>query len=276
MRKSDLLPILEKLDLHPSRALGQNFLVDENCLEALVAAAKPIAGEEILEIGPGTGTLTERLLAAGCQVTAIEFDSRLYSFLCEKYAGETRLRLIHADACRVDYSELFPAEHPFRVIANLPYSCASPLLAKLADLENPPRALHVLLQLEMAERLTAAVGTKQYGSLTVRLALRYGSSIARRVPRGVFFPPPEIDSAFLRMERLPQEPPRDLLKRADALVNAAFAQRRKQARRLLAQVAPTVDWNIALTRLGLPETARAEDISPEQYLEMAGFNNVTS
>ena len=138
MRKTELLPILERLELHPSRALGQNFLVDENCLEALVASAKPVAGEELLEIGPGTGTLTERLLAAGCQVTAVEFDTRLYSFLHEKYAGEPRLRLVHADACRVDYAALFPAGTSFRVIANLPYSCASPLLAKLAELEKVP------------------------------------------------------------------------------------------------------------------------------------------
>ena len=269
MRKTDLLAILERLDLHPSRTLGQNFLVDENCLEALVQAANPLAGETVLEIGPGTGVLTERLLASGCQVTAIEFDSRLYSFLQEKFLGEKRLRLIHADACRVDYAELFSIETPFRVIANLPYSCTSPLLAKLADLVHSPTSLHVLLQLEMAERLTANVGTKEYGSLTARLAIRYASSIVRRVPHGVFFPPPEIDSAFLQMTRLPQETTREVLKRTDALINAAFAQRRKQARRLLAGVAPDVDWNTALAQLGLPETVRAEDISPRQYLTLA-------
>jgi 16S rRNA (adenine1518-N6/adenine1519-N6)-dimethyltransferase len=142
-------------------------------------------------------------------------------------------------------------------------------LAKLADLVHSPTSLHVLLQLEMAERLTANVGTKEYGSLTARLAIRYASSIVRRVPHGVFFPPPEIDSAFLRMTRLPQETTQEVLKRADALINAAFAQRRKQARRLLAGVAPDVDWNTALAQLGLPETVRAEDISPRQYLTLA-------
>ena len=270
MRKAELLSILERLELHPSRQLGQNFLVDEQCLAALVKAAAPVAGETILEIGPGTGVLTERLLAAGCQVTAVEFDSRLYSFLVERFADNPSLRLIHADACRVNYPELFPPGTPFRVVANLPYSCASLLLAKLAELENSPSSFHVLLQQEMAERLTAAVGTKAYGSLTVRLALRYDAAVVRRVVRSVFFPPPEIDSAFLRMTRRPVLP-RELLQKADQLVSAAFSQRRKQARRLLATVAPRVDFGAALTSLGLPETARAEELSPDQYLGLASL-----
>ncbi|MBR6471980.1 MAG: ribosomal RNA small subunit methyltransferase A [Victivallales bacterium] len=269
MRKSELLPILERLDLHPSRALGQNFLVDENCLDALVRAAAPRAGEAILEIGPGTGTLTAALLAAGCRVTAIEFDSRLYSFLAERHADQPNLRLLHADACRVDYAELFPVGAPFRVIANLPYSCASMLLAKLADLENPPSSFHVLLQWEMAERLTAPVGTKAYGGLTARLALRYDAAVVRQVPRGVFFPPPEIDSAFLRMTRHSALPSMAMLARTDTLIQAAFAQRRKQARRLLSRVASAVEVAAAFHALRLPDTARAEEISPSQYLELA-------
>lgn len=269
MRKSELLPILEKLDLHPSKALGQNFLADDNCLDALVRAAAPQAGETILEIGPGTGTLTERLLAAGGLVTAIEFDSRLYSFLAERHAAQPKLRLIHADACRVDYGELFPVGQPFRVIANLPYSCASLLLAKLADLPNPPSSFHVLLQREMAERLTAEIGTKEYGGLTARLALRYDSAIVRRVPREVFFPPPEIDSAFLRMTRRADAPSATMLAKADALIQTAFSQRRKQARRLLAKVASPAAITSAFGELQLPDTVRAEEISPRQYLEMA-------
>ena len=268
MRKAELLAILERLELHPSRQLGQNFLVDEQCLDALVRAASPVPGEAVLEIGPGTGVLTERLLSAGCQVTAVEFDSRLYSFLLERLARHPALRLVHADACRVAYGELFPAGRPFRVVANLPYSCASLLLAKFAELENPPDSLHVLLQLEMAERLTAATGTKAYGSLTARLALRYDSAIVRQVSRGVFYPPPEIDSAFLRMTRRAPLPP-ELLRIADRLVTAAFAQRRKQARRLLAAVAPNVDFAAELELLGLPPAARAEELAPAQYLELA-------
>ncbi|MBQ4480749.1 MAG: ribosomal RNA small subunit methyltransferase A [Victivallales bacterium] len=269
MRKSDLLPILERLGLHPSRSLGQNFLVDDNCLEALVRAAAPLPGEAILEIGPGTGVLTERLLEAGCRVTAVELDSRLYSFLAERHAAETNLRLLHADACRLDYGELFPEGSPFRVVANLPYSCASQLLAKLADLKNPPGSFHVLLQLEMAERLAATVGTKSYGSLTARLALRYTPEIVRRVPRGVFFPPPEIDSAFLRMTRLATVPEAPLLRRADMLIQAAFSQRRKQARKLLGGAAPAFDIATAFKALQIPDNARAEEITPFQYLELA-------
>ena len=122
---------------------------------------------------------------------------------------------------------------------------------------------------EMAERLTAEIGTKEYGGLTARLALRYDSAIVRRVPREVFFPPPEIDSAFLRMTRRVDAPSAIMLAKADALIQTAFSQRRKQARRLLAKVASPTAITSAFGELQLPDTVRAEEISPRQYLEMA-------
>ena len=177
MQRTALLALLERLELHPSRRLGQNFLVDDNCLGALVRSAHPAAGETILEVGPGTGVLTERLLEAGCQVFAVEYDRRLYAYLRERLASwGDRLTLLNADACRVDYASLLPPGRPFRVIANLPYSCASVLLGRLSALPSPPESFHILLQLEMAQRLTAAVGTGDYGVLTARLAFRYDQS----------------------------------------------------------------------------------------------------
>lgn len=274
MKLAELSAILERLDMHPSRTLGQNFLVDDNCLAALVRSAAPQAGENILEIGPGTGVMTQRLLDAGCNVTAIEFDSRLAGYLREKYANVSALRLIEADACKVDYAALFPAGTPFRVIANLPYSCASVLLATLDQLANPPSSFHVLLQKEMAERLAASAGTSEYGVLTVKLAFHYRAHIVRIVPHGVFYPPPEVDSAFLALEArerpLAEKP---LLEQAARLATAAFSQRRKQARRLLEHVAPGVDFAAALEALGLPTTARAEIITPEQFIELARIAN---
>ena len=264
------MSLLARLELHPSRKLGQNFLVDENCLEALVRVANPVAGERVLEIGPGAGALTERLLAAGCQVTAIEFDRRLHDYLAEHFADIPGLRLLQADACRVDYNALFPQESgTFRCIANLPYSCASVLLAKLATLANPPSELHVLLQREMAERLIALPGSDAYGALTVRIAFRYQAKIARMVPAGVFFPQPEVDSAFVSLVRRPEVPAEPLLDKADSLVNAAFAQRRKQARKLLERFFPNGLFPQLLTAHGFAPEARAEEFSPQDFLAFA-------
>ncbi len=269
MRKSELLALLSRLDMHPSKKLGQNFLVDENCLAALVRAAAPKAGEHILEIGPGTGVMTERLLAAGCIVTAVEFDTRLAGYLREHFADNPNFTLVEGDACKVDYATLFPVGVSWRCISNLPYSCASVIMARLTESPNPPQAFHVLLQKEMAERLNAAVGTKDYGVLTVRLAFEYRSAIVRIVPHGVFFPPPEVDSAFLELMRRAETPPPAEVKRAGSIAAVAFTQRRKQSRTLLQKAYKNTDFSALFASLSIPQDARAENITPPQYLAMA-------
>ena len=270
MQRTALLALLERLDLHPSRRLGQNFLVDDNCLQALVRSAHPAPGETILEIGPGTGVLTEKLLEAGCQVFAVEYDRRLHAYLAEHLAAwGDHLSLLNADACRVDYTAFLPQGRPFRVIANLPYSCASVLLGRLSELPSPPESFHILLQLEMAQRLTAPVGTGDYGVLTARLAFRYAASIVRLVPKGVFFPPPEVDSAFLQLEKRADMAPPEIISLASRLAGAAFTSRRKQARRLLEGVCGGFDFGKAFAALSIAPDARAEVISPAQYLAMA-------
>lgn len=269
MHKGELLEILRQLDVHPSRKLGQNFLIDDNCLSALVRAAAPCAGENVLEVGPGTGVLTQRILAAGCRLTSIEFDHRLAGFIQKRYGSNPAFTLIEGDACKVDLAALFPPPQPWRCIANLPYSCASVLMAKMAELPNPPQAMHVLLQREMAERLAATTGTSDYGVLTVKLAFSYHAKIVRIVPPGVFFPPPEVASAFLELRRKEVVPPPQVAERAGKIAAVAFGQRRKQSRRILDKAFPGNDFGALFTQLGLPVEARAEMISPEQYCRLA-------
>lgn len=270
MNKVELCALLNELGVHPSRKLGQNFLLDPNLLDALVRGAELLAGERILEIGPGTGVLTGRLLAAGCDVTAVELDWRLAGYI-ERSFGHLapRFRLLQGDACRQDYDALMGTA-PYRCVANLPYSCSSPFLALMASQANPPQELHVLLQKEMADRLTAAAHSKDYGVLTVRLALRYEMSLVRVVPPDVFFPPPEVMSAFVRLRLRPDRPSAALWTAASRLAALAFGQRRKQARSLLSAVYPPAAVQRAFVSAGLDVVARAEDITPEAYLQLAG------
>lgn len=265
----ELKDLLAGLGLHPSRRLGQNFLVDGNLLDAMLRDANPRPGERVLEVGPGTGILTRRLLAAGCTVTAVELDRRLAAYLRESLAGESGFRLIEGDACRTDYAGLF-GDAPFRCIANLPYACSSVFLAAMASLANAPTDLHVLLQREMADRLAAEPGSGDYGALTVRVRLRYSVRLVRPVPPQVFWPPPEVASAFVRLERHDAAGPAALRALAGELAGIAFSQRRKKAGKVLSE---RLGGSAAAGRIfaaaGLSPEARAEQFSPADFGRLA-------
>jgi 16S rRNA (adenine1518-N6/adenine1519-N6)-dimethyltransferase len=268
-RAGELRGLLASLGVHPSRGLGQNFLVDGNMLEALVRHAAPSPGQVVLEVGPGTGLLTARLLAAGCQVTAIELDHRLAAYLRQRFAGESGFRLIEEDACRADYPKLFGAA-PFRCIANLPYSCSTPFLAAMAELDHAPTDLHVLLQREMAERLAAAPGTPDYGAVSVRVQLRYSVRVLRTVPAQVFWPPPAVASAFARFELLPEGYPAAQRRLAGELAGVVFAQRRKQAAKLLARhLGDAARAQELLRSAGLSPEARGEVFTVADFARLA-------
>jgi len=268
MRKAELCALFERLGFHPSRKLGQNFLLDMNLLEAMLRDAAPLAGDRILEVGPGAGALTDRLLASGCDLTAVEIDHRLIAWLRERFAGRSNFTLLEGDACKLDYQKIF-ADSAYRCIANLPYSCASVFLANISEQPNPPREMFVLLQKEMGDRLIATPGTKDYGALSVRLAIRYQISMLRIIPPKVFFPEPEVVSAFLKLSLKKELPPPEIIALACKLAGCAFAQRRKKAARLLQNHCPASAIQMAFEKLGLSLDSRAENISPEQYLALA-------
>lgn len=268
MKKAELTALLTRIGLQPSRRLGQNFLLDDNLLEAMVRMADPRPGERVLEVGPGAGMLTARLLQCGCRLISVEYDRRLAEWIRTSYGDNPAFTLIEADACRVDYEALLGGE-PFRCIANLPYSCSSVFLARISQLREPPTELFVLLQKEMADRLAAQPGTKEYGSLTARLALLYRTEILRVVNPRVFFPSPEVHSAYVCLRRRDHLPPFALRRQADTLIAAAFAQRRKVAARLMEAVAPREKITAAYASLGLAPDVRAEMLTPNQFLRLA-------
>lgn len=266
----DVKATLSKLGIRPSRKLGQNFLIDPNMRDALVADADPQPGEDILEVGAGLGAMTEKLLAVGCSLTAVEYDCRLVEYLRRRFSRQAGLRLIEGDACNLDYDELF-GRRPYRCIANLPYSAGTVILARLAATANPPRELLILLQSEMAHRLTTKPRTKAYGALTVQIQQLYEVQIARRIPREVFYPPPDIASASVRL-RLKNDDAR--MAASDyaffcCLVKTGFAQRRKKLFKQLAREFGGEATTEAFRITGIGTDTRAEEVTVGQFKKLA-------
>lgn len=268
MNKQQLLAALESIGMRPGRGLGQNFLLDGNLLDAIVRLGKPQKGEIILEVGPGFGALTRRLLKTGAQVYAVEFDHRIAGYL-RKNLPQENFHLTEADACRVNYQELLPPGEPFRAIANLPYSISTIFIARMLDLPDPPREMFFMLQREMGERLAAAPGTKEYGALSVRTQLRCTVKIEKLVPPEVFFPPPEVDSAivsFRRHERYSAD--KELCRLLPGVVKTVFAQRRKQLGKLLSNNYGKEKALPALEALNIPTETRPDKLSVDQYAQL--------
>lgn len=266
MKQERLRALLAQRGLAPADRLGQNFLIDPALLAAIPGDAGVQAGEPVLEVGPGAGSLSERLLAAGADVLAVELDRGLAAWLRERFAGEPRFRLVEGDvlgpgaAFHPEVEAWWPPRRP-RLVANLPYGISGPFLGRL-----PGRFLAgacLLLQLEMAQRVVAAVGGADYGPLAVRLQLAFQARLGRRVPPEVFWPRPRVQSAFLHLQPRADAPSAAEDARLAALLRQAFGQRRKQ---VLARVR---EWSppaaAALAAAGVSARQRAEQIPPETW-----------
>lgn len=247
--------LLARYGLRPTKSLGQNFLIDGNILRAIAEAGGAAAGERVLEIGPGLGVLTREMAERGAQVTALEKDERLRPVLAETLAG-LPVDVVWGDALHFDYATL-PAGT--RVIANLPYYITGQLLSRFMAAPGIISAT-VLVQKEVAQRLAAQPADANYGFLTA-LALLHGSvKIVREVPKGAFFPAPDVTSSVVRLDFDRQKPMPD--PRFIRFVEAALHHRRKTLRnnlKLAGQDMTRVE--AALGGAGLPTDARAEDLS---------------
>lgn len=250
------------------KSLGQHFLSDPGILGRIVEGAGVVAGERVLEIGPGPGGLTRALLAAGAQVWAVEADRRMVAHL--EAAGLPGLRVRMADALEVDYDALArEAGGPFRLVANLPYNISGPLLARLLRQRHVFTSLTVMLQREVGERLLAAPGGRQRGSLSVLAQCFCRVSAVLRVAPGSFRPPPKVDSLVLRLDvrEAPPAPLRDeeTLWRA---VRTGFGQRRKMLRNPLRALAGDA-LEPVLAAAGLTGTERPEALTVEAWIALA-------
>lgn len=273
MNLTDIRRELAAHGIQLTKSLGQNFMHDANQIRRIVAAAEVGAADSVLEIGPGLGPLTEVLLREAGHVLAIEADGRLAERLRERFAGDSRFELLHADALAIlrqdgrDWSA-------WKLVANLPYSVASPLLVEFALMADGPQLMAVTLQQEVAERLAASSGGKDYGVLTLLVQQAYEVGIPFNIPPGCFFPPPRVHSAcaVLRRRKQPLLTP-DLVRPFTRLVKLAFSQRRKMMLKLLKQDWPLARLATAFTTVGLDEKIRAEKVTLEQFAALAGILN---
>jgi 16S rRNA (adenine1518-N6/adenine1519-N6)-dimethyltransferase len=268
MKLSELRTTLQKIRVSPVKTLGQNFLHDQNLARWIVNQAEIIPDDYVVEIGPGLGALTKLALEKGANVLAIEKDTRLANFLRERL-NHPRLEVINTDALKFDPRVLF-SHHRVKLLGNLPYNISSALLLKFLDYPSPISLWLCMLQKEMARRLSASPSTHDYGSLTLRVQLRYRVQYLRSIPTTVFFPKPEVDSALVRI--LPRDP-LDLPARDDELltkvIRSGFSQRRKQLRKLLGT--QVINWDQAASTLNFDPKARAENLSLLQWIGLANY-----
>lgn len=259
------------LEIRPTKKLGQNFVHDPNTVRRIVELADIGADDVVLEVGPGLGSLTLGLLAAGARVQAVELDpvlaERLPTTVADRGGQPERLVVRHADALRLAAEDL--SEPPNALVANLPYNVAVPVvLHLLAELPSLRSAL-VMVQTEVADRMAAGPGSRTYGIPSVKLAWFGHAAKVAAVPRAVFWPVPNVDSALVAFKRgeQPTGPPAAAV---FAVVDAAFAQRRKTLRAALASWAGSPQRAEELLRAaGVDPSARGEQLTVEQFAQIA-------
>ncbi|MCV0404032.1 MAG: 16S rRNA (adenine(1518)-N(6)/adenine(1519)-N(6))-dimethyltransferase RsmA [Chloroflexi bacterium] len=256
--------------LRPRKSLSQNFLTDPEALDAIVEAAELQPGDNVVEIGPGLGVLTRRLLAAGASVLAVELDARLAEYLRRELYAVRDFELVEADALDLHARELFPGQ-PFKVVANIPYHITSPLLHALLEGDRPPDLTVLLVQLEVAERVAAPPGQMSYLSVFVQNIAT--AEVVTRVPAAAFEPAPDVDSAVLRLRARERPavavgPTREPFYR---VVQAGFRQRRKQVHNGLSRELPVEREVVeaALSRCGVDPERRPQTLTVDEWACLA-------
>lgn len=261
--------LLAEHGLSPSRALGQNFVADPNTVRRIARLAGIGPGDRVVEVGAGLGSLTVALAETGAEVTAVELDRHLLPVL-RSVVEPLGVRVVEGDAMALDWDEVLGAdaagggEDRWALVANLPYNVATPLVLDLLARAPAIDRMLVMVQREVGERLAAGPGSKSYGIPSVKVAYRADAEVVGRVPPTVFLPQPRVESALVRLRRLP-EPRVDVdPERLFRLVEAGFGQRRKMLRRSLASLVDPA----AFERAGVRPDARAEELSLEDWARL--------
>lgn len=271
------IEILQKYKFTTQKKYGQNFLIDTNVLDKIIRAADVTAEDCVLEIGPGIGTMTQYLAERAGKVTAVEIDRNLIPILEETLAAYENVTLIHQDILKMDvkrYVEEWGEGQPVKVVANLPYYITTPIIMGLFEEHVPLKSITVMVQKEVATRMQAGPGTKDYGALS--LAVQYYSKpeIVANVPPNCFLPRPQVGSAVVRLTgyEIPPVQAADE-KKMFGLIRAAFNQRRKTLANSLGNAAGLSigkeDVERALEQMGLGTAIRGEALTLEQYARLS-------
>ena len=266
------LAVLDRHGLRTKKRLGQHFLIDDNVVGRIMDLARLSADDVVVEVGPGIGTLTVALCDAAYAVVAVEKDEELAPVLAETTSKCPRLSVLHDDALRVSAEDIAaPFGGPSALVANLPYAVAATVVLRFFEEMDTISQATVMVQSEVAGRMAAQPGSKEYGSYTVKLRLFAQPAGRFAVPPGCFLPPPRVESAVIRLDRahLACDPGTRAL--AARVADAAFAQRRKTIRNslraTLGESAQVVDE--ALAGAGIDGAVRAETLEPEAFIELA-------
>lgn len=270
--KQQIQALLAEAAASPRHRFGQNFMIDQNIVRLVAAAGELRAEDLVIEVGPGTGTLSEELLASGAQVLAVEIDRDLAGLLRGRLGDNERFGLIEGDALAGKHQlnaellavvkQAVAAGKRVKLVANLPYNIASPLVVEL--LIAGVDLLAFTVQKEVAQRLRGEAGTEEYGTLTVMAQLLAEVEVLRTLPPQVFWPAPRIESALVRMVR--RDRLGDRAGEFNRFVTQLFSARRKTVRKALAQMNTPVE--AVLSAGGVEGSARPEQITPEQFLAM--------
>lgn len=276
---TEIRQIAEELGVVPSKSLGQNFVHDSNICEKIVRLAGITSKDRVVEIGPGLGSLSLSIARTGAHLIAVEIDDRLARRLPQTLRShgveDGAFTVIVKDAMELTVQEIegsVPAKGSIKVVANLPYNVSVPVLIHLLEMERIESAM-VMVQSEVARRLAAKPGSKEYGVPSAKVAWYADATLSDHIPRAVFWPVPRVDSSLLQLHirrAISGEEDRHL---TFEIIDAAFNQRRKMLRgslsRLIAERAPDLGVEEILERAGIDPTARAESISVEGFLSIA-------
>lgn len=272
--------VLNRFDFSFSKGLGQNFLIDGNVVRSIRESANVTKDDYVLEIGPGFGTLTEELLLHAKKVVAVEIDQRLVDVLSYTLGDFDNFKLINEDVLKVDFDKLVEEEFEgksFKILANLPYYITTPIITSLLEKKLNVESMTFMVQKEVADRIVASPGNKQYGSITVFINFYADAKVVCKAPKSVFIPQPKIDSSVVQLS-LKKELPKVDEKIMFKLIHSGFQQRRKNILNSL-----TADKSLGISKevmgqvlekLGLSSNLRAEDLSLEDYIRITEYLKV--